>query len=327
LKSNSGKPIEAKVIGRPVGLPNIKKPDSGGPGFDPLQNEQIRPPQEASKPSLPKNETPSRFWAFVEPYCKDVTESDVKLLEDLMKTHSDMSEYFRVPKLGQHYTMRWAAEDMEYERTKSNANNDCENTDRNNTSGQPEVDRMVKIGESAADKTPYGELTQRLVAGLIEDNLMTAVEDSMDSSKKQDADSTEKSKLIKSLNISNNEALEAKVKKELQDQGILDFNDDNDDSNENDEIQEELLRCQAELKAISAHNLQQLKRLTKAAKEEMARQELRNNLSHADQDVMEAYKKISTARSKKKPPTKKEREQAWKALKEREIILKQLESI
>ena len=126
------------------------------------------------------------------------------------------------------------------------------------------VDRMVKIGESAADKTPYGELTQRLVAGLIEDNLMTAVEDSMDSSKKQDADSTEKSKLIKSLNISNNEALEAKVKKELQDQGILDFNDDNDDSNENDEIQEELLRCQAELKAISAHNLQQLKRLTKA---------------------------------------------------------------
>ena len=63
------------------------------------------------------------------------------------------------------------------------------------------------------------------------------------------------------------------------------------------------------------------------AKEEMARQELRNKLSHADQDVMEAYKKISAARSKKKPPTKKEREQAWKALKEREIILKQLESI
>merc|ERR1712241_1035020 len=122
------------------------------------------------------------------------------------------------------------------------------------------------------------------------------VEDSMDSSKKQDADSTEKSKLVKSLNISNNEALEARVKKELQDQGILDPNDDEDNNAENDEIHEELLRCQAELKAISAHNLQQLKRLTKAAKEEMARQELRNKLSNADQDVMEAYKKISAAR-------------------------------
>ena len=93
---------------------------------------------------------------------------------------------------------------------------------------------------------------------------MTAVEDSMDTGKKHEAESTEKSQLIKSLNISNNEALEARVKKELQDQGILDPNDDNEDCNESDEIHEELLRCQAELKAISAHNLQQLKRLTKA---------------------------------------------------------------
>ncbi len=50
-------------------------------------------------------------------------------------------------------------------------------------------------------------------------------------------------------------------------------------------------------------------------------------LQAADAEVMEAYKKISSARSKKKPPTSKEREQAWKALKEREIILKNLEII
>ena len=66
--------MEAKVIG----IPKLKT-DSVGPSFDPLQNEQIRPPPEASKPALPKNETPSRFWAFVEPYCKDVCESDIKV--------------------------------------------------------------------------------------------------------------------------------------------------------------------------------------------------------------------------------------------------------
>ena len=64
--------MEAKVIG----IPKLKT-DSVGPSFDPLQNEQIRPPPEASKPALPKNETPNRFWAFVEPYCKDVCESDI----------------------------------------------------------------------------------------------------------------------------------------------------------------------------------------------------------------------------------------------------------
>lgn len=33
---------------------------------------------------------------------------------------------------------------------------------------------MLKKGEAVVEKTPFGELTQRLVAGLIEDNLMTS---------------------------------------------------------------------------------------------------------------------------------------------------------
>ena len=43
-----------------------------------------------------------------------------------------------------------------------------------------------------------------------------------------------------------------------------------------DEILTELNRCQAELRAVSAHNHQQLKRLVKLAREELARQEIRN---------------------------------------------------
>ena len=43
--------------------------------------------------------------------------------------------------------------------------------------------------------------------------------------------------------------------------------------------------------------------------------------------MQEAYKKIALARSKKKPPSKKEKDVAWKALKDRQAILKQLESV
>ena len=43
-----------------------------------------------------------------------------------------------------------------------------------------------------------------------------------------------------------------------------------------DEIKNELERCQTELRAVSAHNQTQLKRLVKLAREEMARQEIRN---------------------------------------------------
>ena len=63
------------------------------------------------------------------------------------------------------------------------------------------------------------------------------------------------------------------------------------------EILEELVRCQNELKALSNHNLTQLKRLLKAAKEEMARQEVRNKLQQADNEVMEAYKKTVKRRN------------------------------
>ena len=40
---------------------------------------------------------------------------------------------------------------------------------------------------------------------------------------------------------------------------------------------------------------------------------------------MEAYRKIQAARQKKKTPTKKEKDAAWKAIKERDAIIKALE--
>jgi len=329
------------VAGKVVGVPKIGKSSesglggtSSGPGaqpFDPLQNEQIKPMLETPKPNVPKNETPNRFWSFVEPYCAPITSDDCKLLEDLVRSHGDLSEYFRVPKLGQHYTIKWANEDLEYERSKSAAAQGGEGSENIGEGGAS--DKMLKKGEAVVEKTPFGELTQRLVAGLIEDNLMTSVEDSLEGKKGDGIDGSgagpeSKTQLIKSLNVTNSESLEARVKKELQDQGILDPNEDDikDEASEQDEIYDELIRCQNELKAVSNHNLMQLKRLTKTAREEMERTELRNKLNAADNEVMEAYKKISQARSKKKPPSKKEREQAWKALKEREVILKQLES-
>jgi transcriptional adapter 3 len=43
--------------------------------------------------------------------------------------------------------------------------------------------------------------------------------------------------------------------------------------------------------------------------------------------VKESYSRISAARVKKRALTKKEKDAAWKSIKDREIILKQLESI
>ena len=42
---------------------------------------------------------------------------------------------------------------------------------------------------------------------------------------------------------------------------------------------------------------------------------------------MEAFRRIMAARQKKRSPTKKEKDQAWKILKERETLAKQLNTM
>jgi len=304
IKLNSGKPLDVIKV----------KPSKAD--YDPLENEQVKP-LATTTPTTPKNEIPNRFWAFVEPYCAPLQQEDVKFLEDLIKGYSDMGEYYRVPPLGQHFAIRWAKEDLEMEKA---AKGGDENKDAKDDLPAKLVKKDLK-----ADSSPFGELTQRLVQGLMEENLMTQVDEMMVERGKDDEVGTRNS-FIQSLKVANGESLERRLKKELEEQGILDPNEDETDVGA-DEIQQELARCQQELKAVSQHNLAQLKRLVKAAREEMARQEVRNRLAEADREVCEAYKKIAASRSKKKSPSKKEKEVAWKAIKDREAILKQLEGI
>lgn len=37
-----------------------------------------------------------RFWASVEPYCADITNEEIRLLEELLKPPEDEAEYFKV---------------------------------------------------------------------------------------------------------------------------------------------------------------------------------------------------------------------------------------
>ena len=306
MKLNSGKPFD------------VKPSKSSRADFDPLENEQIKPLNDTNKPVTPKNETPSRFWQFVEPYCAPITPDDTKFLDDMMKGYSEMSEYYRVPPLGQHYAIRWAREDLEAEKAKGGD----ENKDV-----KDEASKSVKKEKNEKpDSSPFGELTQRLVQGLMEENMMTQVDDMMLATGKDD-DIGSRNSFIQSLKVANGDSLEKRLKKELEEQGILEPGVDDDNEQVNDEILAELSRCQEELKLVSQHNQMQLKRLIKSAREEMARQEIRTRLAEADQEVREAYQKIALCRSKKKSPGKKEKEVAWKALKDREAILKQLESV
>lgn len=61
---------------------------------------------------LPKNDTLNKFWASIDPYCSDIMPDDIKLLEELITTHSDLGSFKKIPPLGRHYTLAWAQNDL-----------------------------------------------------------------------------------------------------------------------------------------------------------------------------------------------------------------------
>lgn len=310
FKESSGKGTSSSFINRPKSkITQPKLPDDGPPMVD------------LSK--LPKNNAVNKFWASVEPYCADITNEDLKFLEELLRSHEDDSDYFKVPALGMHYTEKWAEEDLLEEQAEGARINEK----RRGTNGISETNGttgLLKKAESGIKDEPlFGPLTQRLVSALIEENIMTPMDDDMEEGTSNndtldiEAPAISPRALAKQLNLGNPAHLEKRIKRELEEQGILDGEDTFDDDPD-DEILAELRKKQAELKAVSQHNIMVTKKLYKLAKEMMDKQEVKKKLSAADAEVMEAYRKIQIAKQKKKPPTKKERESVLKALKDRE---------
>ncbi|XP_015603314.1 transcriptional adapter 3-B [Cephus cinctus] len=259
---------------------------------------------------LPKNDTPNKFWASVDPYCTDIMPDDIKLLEELVGTHSDIGEFKKIPPLGRHYSLLWAHSDLLQEE-------DAANPNKEKKKNRSDVSLLV----SKADKKSNGiagPLTQRLVSALLEENVFVA-NNNTENKLFRDGDPP----VLRDLTIQNSINLELRMHKELVEQGILEA-DTQKRSQDDDEILAEIKRCQQELSALSSHNVTQLKRLLSLAQEESKRQALKRRISTADNEVVEHYKKLIISKQRKVSLTKKEQEKAWACLRERESLLEQL---
>ncbi|XP_022094094.1 transcriptional adapter 3-B-like isoform X2 [Acanthaster planci] len=300
------------------------------------------PLAEPLAPRIPRNDAPDRFWTSVEPYCTDITNEDVKVLDDMLKTSDDDMDYFKIPPLGKHYALRWAQEDLLEEQKEGSKMGDKKKGSVNSANSK-ETKALLKKAESREeDICPFGPLTQRLISALVEENIMTPIEDIisettpkindqqtlMPSFQSDGPDSKDgiSPKNGNRFTVPHTRALEARLREELLHLGLLDADDPVTDDTD-DEILVELQKRQAELRALSAHNRSQKMRLYRLAKEEMKRQEVRQKLRAADNEAMDAFRRIMAAKQKKRSPTKKERDQAWKVIKEREALVKQLESM
>ncbi|XP_014488075.1 PREDICTED: transcriptional adapter 3-A [Dinoponera quadriceps] len=270
---------------------------------------RIEGTKDAPKLLLPKNDTPNKFWASVDPYCTDIMPDDIKLLEELIVTHGDTSDFKKIPQLGRHYSLMWAHNDLLQEE-------DAANPSREKKKNRTDVSHLMSKGDKKVNS--IGPLTQRLVSAFLEENVYIG-NNNTENKLLRDGDST----VLRDLSIQNSMNLELRMHKELVEQGILEP-DAQKKNQEDDEILAEIKRCQQELSALSSHNVTQLKRLLNLAQEESKRQALKRKISGADNEVIEHYKKLTLAKQMKMPLTKKDQDKAWACLRARENLLEQL---
>ncbi|XP_077296051.1 transcriptional adaptor 3 [Arctopsyche grandis] len=250
--------------------------------------------------SLPKNNTPYKFWTSVEPYCGPITGDDIKYAETLLATSNNMPPP-TIPPLGKHYSEVWADEHLSDDQLASNPY-------KHKSSGiSSDASLIRKKGEKTVDCGVTGPLTQRLVSALMEDNSIQF----------ESPDTKVKQSLNKSNNFRNSIALERCLRKELIEQGILDPEDLPPLTNPaDDEILTDIKKCLAELAILKKTNVKNLRNLLSMCKQEMVRNNLKKQLEQVDAECTEIYKKHLLAKQKKRPLTKKEKEDAWRAINE-----------
>ena len=284
-------------------------------------------------------DAPNRFWATVEPYCADITLDDLKFLEESIKSSEDISEFYKIPPLGKHYSEKWAMEDLAEEQELGKKISDrkpsmLKSSNADNLNDNALTDVLKKGAECVdipADETcPFGPLTQRLISAFVEENIIAPIsEEPLDTK----VSAAEPSKLqnqlgTKLMHVPHARTLEMKVRQQLALEGIIEKTDTNEADNEDggDEVLNELKKRQAELQVLVKLNQQMKQELLESAQTEMRKQELRHRVQSADADVLEWFRKFSAYKQNKKSPTKREREMANNALKERETILRVLNS-
>ncbi|XP_065668271.1 transcriptional adapter 3-A [Hydra vulgaris] len=273
----------------------------------------------SSKPKL-AYEAPNKFWSYVEPYCSDILPEQITAIEESLSTKAEISEYYKMPALGVHYSDVWNKEDFLEEQQQS------AKIDKKRSSPISNVNLTERLNNDSAlltekEECSYGSFTQRLISALVDENIMAPVcEKDLHDAVKLDSNKTE---IRPHRNLSNNnhsKSLESAIKEELYSLGLIDSLNEEENKDDDDEILMELRRLQSELKAVRSHNKHCVSKLVARAKIAMKKQEVRQKAKILDAEVVDIFRKFSSSKAKKKGLSRKDREMAWKVYNERKAL-------
>lgn len=229
----------------------------------------------------------------------------------MIKSIDNDKEYFKIPALGK----------------KETGTKDTPVKADNSQSGKNQRKSKARLADGEAG---LGALTQRLVSSFIAesddigaDATRSGDEAAQPATKKKNS----RSKSTRGIDISSAKNLERRIRQELEEYDILDQKDEIPYTSEDDEILRELVASQHELLAIQRHNKESMQRLLKKARKHVEIEAERRKLCEANADVIAAYHRLIVAKQRKRNPTKKEKDAAWKALRTQDAIFKKCDEL
>lgn len=182
-------------------------------------------------------------------------------------------------------------------------------------------------GVEVEEPCQYGSFTQQLVAALVDENIMAPMTgNEMADVNIPQTSTSNTSKVPQKKNICYR-TLESAIKEQLFSLGLIDAQQQQQDDDEvefdaSDEILTELQKCQSELKALISHNHKMVSKVTEHARRAMKKQEIKQKAKEVDAELVDTFRRFSSSKAKKKGVSRKDRELAWKALRDREAIWK-----
>lgn len=180
------------------------------------------------------------------------------------------------------------------------------------------------------DKCDYGVLTQRLVSCLIEEDFCAENFEDIFEEFNSESKNANDVKLFKTISLNNAAQFEKLLRKELEEHGLIDVDDiflsHEGSENEEDEMNQEIVRCQNELRSIMTQNQFQIKKLANLIRADLKRQLLLERLGRVNDEILEVSKRLMIIRQKRKnsKEAKREKEYVQKYLKDRTTLLAQL---
>ncbi|XP_025192583.1 uncharacterized protein LOC112592646 [Melanaphis sacchari] len=242
-----------------------------------------------------KTESANKFWSLVEPYLAHVKKEDLKWLDDLVKSYSPSKKLYEIPPLGEHYAKTWAKEELEMQKQQSSCSPRPPKKLKFAERIAPDVVELVDKANSAIqDGNVYMPVYQRVVTALL-DHSNNSLDDAEENFPEYD-DVEEKPQEMS--NVCKEFYAEQSVKKQLNKLGLIGRNSkpvpSPEDSlpslaiadEENDEVLEELNKCDNALAQLREMNKNHLTLLLGRCRKDYYQQLIKNKIEKVNNEIL-----------------------------------------